>query len=114
MCLAQGPQRSDAGEARTSSNTYLTFNMFNNLNIDGTKILEICYTLNRESYTSDHFISPEFNLGKFKGGHFHLISDEKKTVQYFLIHIMFKMAHSSFNKRPPFDSKGGQCPHGPL
>ena len=34
-----------------------------------------------------------FNLGNFKGGHFHLISDEN----YFPIHIMLKMAKSSFS-----------------
>ena len=43
-----------------------------------------------------------FNLGNFKEGLFHLISDEnkKKTAQYFPIHIMLKMARSSFSKRP--------------
>ena len=53
-----------------------------------------------------------FNLGNFKMDHFHLISDKKNTVQYFPIHIMLKMAHSSFTKGP-FDPKGGQWPHGP-
>ena len=52
-------------------------------------------------------------LGDFKGAHFHIISDEYKAAQYFPIHIMLKMAHSSFNKGP-FGNKGGQFPHGPL
>ena len=33
-----------------------------------------------------------FNLGNFKGDHFHLISSENKnTVQYVPIHIMLKV-----------------------
>ena len=54
-----------------------------------------------------------FNLGSFNWDNFHSISDENKTVQYFPIHIMVKMAQSSFNKGP-FDLKGGQWPHGTL
>ena len=55
-----------------------------------------------------------FNLGNFKWDHFHSISDKQKnTNQYFPIHIIVKMAQSSFNKGP-FDPKGGQWPHGTL
>ena len=52
---------------------------------------------------------PVFNLGYFKGGHLHLISDENKPLSnIFPIHIMLKMGKGSF------DVKGGQCPHGPF
>ena len=54
-----------------------------------------------------------FNLGHFKWGHFYLISDKNKTAEYFPIHIILKMAHSSFSKGP-FEQDGGQWPHGSL
>ena len=57
-----------------------------------------------------------FNLGNFKGGHYYLISGENQienTAQFSPIHIMLKMAHSSFNKGQ-FDKIGGQWHHGPF
>ena len=43
-----------------------------------------------------------FNLGNFKWDHFHSFQ-----MKYFPIHIMVKIAQSSFNKGP-LDPKGGQ------
>ena len=46
---------------------------------------------------------------EFERGHFDLISDENQTAQYFPIHVMLKIANSSFGKGL-VDKKG---PHGP-
>ena len=51
-----------------------------------------------------------FNLGIFKGGHFHSILDENKTLPNIspFTFIILKMAHSSFSKGP-FDTERGQA-----